>query len=82
MRQSRRLGTQKLKVAALDVNALDSRNALARVRWRSVLVPKDGVPKTILFDVVYLLTRVAGSPRIFAYVTGDEQRVLKQRGIA
>ncbi|CAH2402864.1 hypothetical protein [Mesorhizobium ventifaucium] len=36
---------------------------------------------TIDFDVHYLVQKLAGEPKIFGWVSGDEQEVLRKHGI-
>lgn len=33
------------------------------------------------FEVIYLLQTIANGPKIFAYITGDEESALRQRGL-
>ena len=69
----RQIGTTSMKVAGLDVTPVDDHHAMARVHWVSTYTKQDGGTDTIEFDNVYFLTLVGKTPKIFAYVTGDEQ---------
>lgn len=78
----RGLGTQRMEVRDLSVTALDDFHALARTHWWSSYRRKSGDVVEIEFDNIYLLHIEAGkAPKIFAYVTGDEQQVLRDHGL-
>lgn len=53
---------------------------MARVYWHYSYL-KDGKPGTIDFHIIYLLTTVNNEIKIFAYIAGDEQKALKERGL-
>jgi hypothetical protein len=78
----RGIGTKSMKIASLDLTQLDEYHWMAKVHWDSAYEKKDGASVRIEFDVIYFLTLQSGSPKIFSYITGDEQRVLKEHGIA
>lgn len=76
----RNIGTVSMRVARLDITELDEYHALAKVHWDSRYL-KEGKEITIEFDVIYLLQVLSDMPKIFAYITGDEQKVLKEHGL-
>jgi steroid delta-isomerase-like uncharacterized protein len=77
----RKLGTTEMKIAQLELEPIDSLHALAKVHWDSHYTKKDGSPERIEFDVTYLLHFEHDEPKIFAYITGDEERVLREHGL-
>jgi hypothetical protein len=78
----RRLGTQRMEIRGLSIVPLDDYHALARTHWWSSYRRKSGEPVEIEFDNIYVLRIAAGQePQIFAYITGDEQQVLKDHGL-
>jgi hypothetical protein len=77
----RRIGTQSMTIASLDLTRLDEFHWMAKVHWNSSYLKPDRTPVSIPFDVIYFLTTQPGSPQIFAYITGDEQKVLKENGL-
>jgi hypothetical protein len=78
----RSIGTRRMRVRALEVQALDDRHALARVGWHSEYVrPSDGTDIAIDFEVIYLLQSREEGLRVFAYITGDEQAALREHGL-
>jgi hypothetical protein len=78
----RRLGTQRMEIRGLSIMPLDDYHVLARTHWWSSYRPKSGASVEIEFDNIYLLHIPAGQePKVFAYITGDEQQVLKDHGL-
>jgi hypothetical protein len=77
----RRMGTQLMDIRHLDVTVLDPVHAMAKVRWHSEYRRKDGGEVSIDFDVIYLLRVKDGPPKIFAYISGDEQQALREHGV-
>lgn len=76
----RKIGTKRMRVAGLDVTRINAQHFLVKVHWDSAY-GKDGLTIEIEFDVWYLLTSASGALKIFAYVTGDEQKVLREHGL-
>jgi hypothetical protein len=76
----RSIGTTLMKVSSLEVTQLDDLHWMSRVHWDSRYM-KEGVETRIEFDVIYFLRMQDLEPKIFAYITGDEQRVLKDHGL-
>jgi len=77
----RSIGTKSMKISGLKVTALDEFHVQVTVRWRSDYVKRDGKGERIDFDVIYLLQTIGERPRIFAYITGEEERTLRERGL-
>ena len=78
----RKRGTMKMLVSGVTVESLDALHAIAKVHWDSRYRKKDGTDERIEFDVTYLLHFEAGEPKIFAYITGDEERLLRSHGVS
>jgi hypothetical protein len=77
----RGIGTQSMKIHALNITPLDDYHVQAKVHWQADYKKKDGSKDTIDFDVIYFLQVLEGTPKVFAYITGDEQKVYKEKGI-
>ena len=77
----KKIGTKSMKITALDITPLDDHHAMAKVHWDSHYLKKDGKQEQIEFDNLYFLQILAEKPRIFAYITGDEQKILKEHGL-
>lgn len=78
----RRIGARRMQLAEMEITALDPLHALCKVSWHSEYQRADGSETSIDFDVIYLLRLTEGEPRIFAYITGDEQRALEEHGLS
>jgi hypothetical protein len=66
----------------VKVGELDDFNAYARVDWEfDYERPGDGRRGTIAFQNTYFLNFATGEPQIFAYVTPDEERAMKEHGL-
>ncbi|WP_119080782.1 hypothetical protein [Chitinophaga alhagiae] len=73
----RNIGTLSMKIGSLDITQLDNLHAVAKTHWKAGY--KNNI--NIAFDVFYMVTLAGGEPKIFAYVTGDEQKVLQEHGL-
>ena len=76
----RTIGTTGMSITSKDISIIDDLHASAKIYWRYAY-EKDGTPGFIDFHVVYLLNFVDGTPKIFGYISGDEQRALKEHGL-
>lgn len=77
----RAIGTKAMKIIDLDIHSLDDFHAMVKVYWRAEYKKKDNTKKVIDFDVIYLLQILHSAPKIFAYITGDEEKVLQDKGL-
>jgi hypothetical protein len=79
----RRIGGTAFIIEHVKVQPVNEQHDLARVEWRfNYMRPADGKFGTIRFENVYFITRVDPTPKIFAWVTPDEQAALKEHGLA
>ena len=77
----RSIGTKSMTISGLTVTALDEFHVQARVSWQADYIKKDGSGVRIDFDVIYMLQTIGKRPKIFAYITGDEEGALRERGL-
>ena len=73
----RSIGITAMDILSKNITLLDDFHAMVKVHWNSRFTGKDNVKGTIEFDVIYLLQTNEDFPKIFAYITGDEQAALK-----
>jgi hypothetical protein len=79
----RAMGGTRFEIVHLAVEALDDSNAMVRADWEFDYVrPRDGATGTIAFRNVYFVNFAGGDPKIFAWVTPDEQQAMKDHGLA
>lgn len=77
----RSIGTQSMKIEDKEITILDDYHAMVKIHWVAAYAPAGRAPFTISFDVFYFLQHIKEDLKIFAYITGDEQRVLKEHGL-
>lgn len=80
-RYYRKLGMRSIKANSRDILSLDSYHYLVKVSWSAWYVMKDESSQTVDFTVVYILQHLNNELKIFSYITGDEQRLLREKGI-
>jgi hypothetical protein len=77
----RTIGTKEMRIRGLRISPMDEHHCVAHVAWRATYVRNDKPDVTIDFDVHYLVQRLGAEPKVFGWVSGDEQAVLKEHGI-
>lgn len=77
----RSIGTRRMTLRNVTLTPIDPRHQMARVFYSSEYQRSDGERVTIDFDVTYLLQILDDRPRIFAYIAGDEQALLREHGL-
>jgi hypothetical protein len=77
----RAIGTKSMEVHGIDIHDIDDAHCLARVRWDSVYQQSDNDEIHVPFEVSYLLEQHGDGLRVFGWVSGDEQELLKANGI-
>ncbi len=75
------IGTQSMSVRSKNTTQLDELHYMTKVDWSAFYRKKDGEKVQIDFSVIYFTQMQQGEPKIFGYVTGDEEKVLKERGL-
>lgn len=75
------IGTKSMTITQLDITTLDEYHVMAKVHWDSRYAKQDGSEEQIAFEVIYLLNTAGDDPKIFAFITGDEQKTLQERGL-
>ena len=78
----RAVGGTAMRVTRVKTSELDDYHVLARVDWEFDYQRKqDGRRGTIAFQNMYLLTFADGTPKIFAFITPDEERAMHDHGL-
>ncbi|MBR0858432.1 nuclear transport factor 2 family protein [Bradyrhizobium liaoningense] len=79
--RNRRIGTKDMRLRNVRISPIDEHHCLAHVAWTAVY-DRGGEPDvSIDFEVHYLVQQLEDGPKIFGWISGDEQAVLKQHGI-
>ena len=78
----REVGGKAMRITAIKVTEIDDANVMATIDWAFDYVrPRDGKAGTVNFTNRYLLNVVNGKPKIFAYITPDEEKAMQEHGL-
>ncbi|WP_078707851.1 hypothetical protein [Consotaella salsifontis] len=77
----RAIGTKGMRMRNVRFSPIDDLHCVAHVSWTATYARKDQPDVAIDFDVHYLVQVLDGEPKVFGWVSGDEQALLKQHGI-
>lgn len=75
------IGLKEMRIVSRDINMLNDMHGVDKVKWKAFYETKEGKKDELEFEVIYFVQVINGDPRIFAYITGDENRVLRERGL-
>ena len=75
------IGLQGMALLKVEATPIDAGHDMVRPYFRADYLKKDGKSVSIEFDVVYMLQRRDGGPKIFAFVAGDEMGLYRQHGL-
>lgn len=77
----RRIGTREMRIRDLRLSPIDALHCVAHVGWRATYA-RDDLPETAIdFDVHYLVQLRDGAAKVFGWMSGDENALLKQYGV-
>lgn len=77
----RQIGTHAMEILSQDVTPLDDLHFMVKIHWKATYKNKDNTDLSIEFDVIYFLQDKEDQLKIFAYITGDEDNVLREHGL-
>jgi len=77
----RAIGTKEIRIRNVRLSPIDEHHCVAHVAWTATYVRQDRADVAIDFDVHYLVQKLDGEPKIFGWVSGDEQALLRKHGI-
>lgn len=77
----REIGTKAMRITGIRVTPIDEHHSIAHVAWAATYARKGEPDLSVDFEVHYLMQTLDGEPRIFGWVAGDEQQLLKKHGI-
>jgi len=77
----RAIGTKGMRLRDVRVSPIDDLHCMAHVGWTATYA-REGKPDVAIdFEVHYLVQMLDGVPKVFGWVSGDEQALLKEHGI-
>jgi hypothetical protein len=77
----RAIGTREMHIRELRTSPIDDLHCIAHVAWTASYARKDQPDVVIDFEVHYLVQVRNDDPKIFGWISGDEQAVLREHGI-
>lgn len=77
----RAMGTKEMRIREIRLSSIDELHCVAHVSWIAIYARKDQPDIAIDFDVHYLVQKLDEEPKVFGWVSGDEQALLRQQGI-
>ena len=77
----RAIGTKEMRIRTIRLSPIDEHHCVAHVAWTATYARKDRPDVAIDFDVHYFVQVLDGVPKVFGWVAGDEQALLRQHGI-
>jgi hypothetical protein len=77
----RAIGTKEMRIRDVRISPIDEHHCLAHVAWTATYAREDQPDTAIDFEVHYLVQKLDGEAKVFGWVSGDEQALLKKHGI-
>jgi len=77
----KKTGITSMNILSKEITTLDGYHTMAKIYWRTNY-EKEGKIGKIEFEVIYFLHYKDKKHAIFAYITGDEEKALKNHGLA
>ncbi|HTV69609.1 MAG TPA: nuclear transport factor 2 family protein [Rhizobiaceae bacterium] len=77
----RAIGTKEMRIRDVRLSPMDDHHCVAHVAWTATYARKDKPDIAIDFDVHYLVQKLDSAPKVFGWVSGDEQALLRKHGI-
>ncbi len=77
----RATGTKAMRIRHVRLSPIDGQHCMAHVAWTATYARKDRPDVAIDFDVHYFVQTLDGEPKVFGWVSGDEQALLRKHGI-
>jgi Domain of unknown function (DUF4440) len=78
----RAMGTKDMRIRNVRLSPIDDLHCVAQVAWTATYARKDEPEAVIDFDVHYFVQELDGEPKVFGWVSGDEEALLRKHGIA
>jgi hypothetical protein len=77
----RAIGTKEMRIREVRLSPIDEHHCVAHVSWRGTWARKNGEDVTLDFDVHYFIRKLGKEPKVFGWVSGDEQAQLSEHAI-
>lgn len=77
----RAIETKEMRIRNIRVSPIDGYHCVAHVAWTATYARKDQPDTAIDFEVHYLVQMLDDEAKVFGWVSGDEQALLRKHGI-
>ncbi|MER9646445.1 nuclear transport factor 2 family protein [Mesorhizobium sp. M0199] len=77
----RAIGTKEMRIRNLRLSPIDEHHCVAHVAWTATYARRDQSKVAIDFDVHYLMQKLDAEPKVFGWISDDEQALLRKHGI-
>lgn len=77
----RAMGTKEMRIRDVRVYPIDDLHCVAHVEWTATYARKEQRDVAIDFAVHYFVRTANGKSKVFGWVSGDEQAMLRHHGI-
>jgi len=77
----RTIGTKEMRIRNVRISPMGEHHCVAHIAWTATYARKNQPDVAIDFEVHYLVQVLDRDPKVFGWVTGDEQALLKEHGI-
>lgn len=77
----RDIGTKEMRLRHVGILAIDEYHCLAHVAWTATYTREKQADVALDFDVHYLVQKLDEEAKVFGWISGDEQALLKEHGI-
>lgn len=77
----REMGTKEMRIRDVRVSPIDDHHCIAHVAWTATYDREGGPDVAIDFDVHYFVQKLDEGAKVFGWVSGDEEALLKKHGI-
>lgn len=77
----RAIGTKGMRMLHVRLSLIDALHCLAHVTWTATYARADRPDTMIDFEVHYLVQKLDGEAKVFGWVSGDEDALLRKHGI-
>ncbi|WP_334150533.1 nuclear transport factor 2 family protein [Hyphomicrobium sp.] len=79
--RERAVGMKDMAIRHVRLSPIDDRHCVAHVAWTATYARSGRPDVAIDFDVHYFVQTLDGEPKVFGWVSGDEQALLRTHGI-
>ena len=77
----RAIGTKEMQLRDVRLSPIDDYHCMAHVAWTATYARKGQPDAVIDFNIHYFVQNLNEEPKVFGWVSGDEQALLRKHGI-